>query len=34
MITERLDEVYGVESGTLDPDIVRLQTRSLPEADW
>ena len=33
-ITERLDEVYGAESGELDSDIVRLQARSLPEDDW
>ena len=34
MITERLDEVYGAEPGELDQNIVRLQTRSLPEDDW
>lgn len=34
MITERLDEVYGTEPEGLDPDIARLQARSLPEAEW
>ncbi len=34
MITERLDEIYGGESGGLDADIARLQARSLPEDDW
>jgi metal-responsive CopG/Arc/MetJ family transcriptional regulator len=34
MITERLDEIYGRESGCLDPDIARLQAQSLPEDDW
>ena len=34
LITERLDEIYGGESGGLDPDIARLQARSLPEDDW
>jgi metal-responsive CopG/Arc/MetJ family transcriptional regulator len=34
MITERLDEIYGEESGSLDPDIAHLQARSLPEDDW
>lgn len=33
-ITERLDEIYGVEPGDLDPAIARLQTRSLPEDGW
>ncbi len=33
-ITEQLDEIYGAESGALDLDIARLQTRSLPEDDW
>ncbi len=33
-ITELLDEVYGEESGDLDPAITRLQARSLPEDDW
>ena len=34
MITARLDEIYGGESDGLDPDIARLQARSLPEDDW
>jgi metal-responsive CopG/Arc/MetJ family transcriptional regulator len=34
MITERLDEIYCVEPGGLDPDIARLQSRSLREDDW
>ena len=34
MITERLDEIYGAEPDGLDPDIARLQARSLPEDDW
>ncbi len=35
-ITERLDEVYGAEEkeGGLDPVVVRLQGRSLPEDEW
>jgi hypothetical protein len=33
-ITERLDDIYGGEPGGLDPDIARLQARSLPEDDW
>lgn len=33
-ITERLDEIYGAESGSLDPTISRLQTRSLSKDDW
>ncbi len=34
MITGRLDEIYGGESGGLDPGIARQQARSLPEDDW
>lgn len=34
VITERLDEIYGAEPGTLDPTIASLQARSLPEDDW
>jgi metal-responsive CopG/Arc/MetJ family transcriptional regulator len=34
MVTERLDEIYGGESGGLDPEIARLQARSLQEDDW
>ena len=34
MITGRLDEIYGGESGALDPDIARMQARSLSEDDW
>jgi hypothetical protein len=30
-ITERLDEVYGEEDSVLDPVVVDLQRRSLPE---
>lgn len=33
MITERLDEIYGGESNSLDPDIARRQIQSLPEDD-
>ena len=33
MITERLDEIYGGESDGLDPEIARMQGRSLPEDD-
>lgn len=33
-ITEKLDEVYGAEPGDLDPNIARLQARSLPKDDW
>lgn len=34
MITERLDEIYDVESEGLDPAVARLQARSLLENDW
>ena len=34
MVTERLDEIYGGESDGLDPELARLQARSLPEDDW
>jgi metal-responsive CopG/Arc/MetJ family transcriptional regulator len=34
MITERLDEIYGEKSGSLDADIAHMQARSLPEDDW
>jgi metal-responsive CopG/Arc/MetJ family transcriptional regulator len=34
MITARLDKIYGEERNCLDPDIVNLQARSLPEDDW
>jgi metal-responsive CopG/Arc/MetJ family transcriptional regulator len=34
VITERLDEIYGVEPGGLDPEIARLQAQSLPEDNW
>ena len=34
VITERLDEIYGDEHVSLDPDIARLQVRSLPEDAW
>jgi metal-responsive CopG/Arc/MetJ family transcriptional regulator len=34
MITERLDEVYGEKSGSLDAGIAHMQARSLPEDDW
>jgi hypothetical protein len=33
MITERLDEIYSEESEGLDPEIARMQARSLPEDD-
>jgi hypothetical protein len=33
-ITERLDEVYGAEPSELDPDIARLQVRTLPRDEW
>ena len=33
-ITGRLDDIYGLESETLDPTVSRLQARSLPEDDW
>jgi metal-responsive CopG/Arc/MetJ family transcriptional regulator len=34
VITARLDEIYGGELSGLDPDIARLQARSLPKDDW
>lgn len=34
MITERLDQVYSAEPDGLDPEIARLQGRSLPEDEW
>lgn len=33
-ITERLDEIYGAEPGSLDPAISHLQANSLPKDDW
>ncbi len=34
-ITQRLDEIYGAEeSSTLEPDLVRMQARSLASNDW
>jgi metal-responsive CopG/Arc/MetJ family transcriptional regulator len=33
-VTERLDEVYGSEPGTLEPGLSRLQSRSLPKEEW
>lgn len=33
-VTEKLDEVYSAEPESLDPAVVRLQARSLPEDDW
>ncbi len=33
-VTERLDAVYGEEPSEMDPAIVRLQTRSLPDDSW
>lgn len=33
-ITERLDEVYGVEPESLDPAVAHLQAQSLPKDDW
>lgn len=33
-ITDRLDELYGEEAGGLDPVVMRLQERSLPEDGW
>lgn len=33
-ITEKLDEVYGMESSGLDPIISHAQMRSLPKDTW
>lgn len=33
-VTERLDEVYGAEREGLEPDLQRLQARSLPKDGW
>ena len=33
-ITERLDEIYEAEPEELNPNLARLQTRSLPEDNW
>ena len=33
-ITERLDEIYGGEKGSLEQVVARLQGRSLPEDEW
>lgn len=32
-ITGRLDKIYAIEPGNLDPAIARLQSRSMPEDD-
>jgi metal-responsive CopG/Arc/MetJ family transcriptional regulator len=33
-VTQKLDEVYGDASNSLDDGLVRLQTSSLPREDW
>ena len=33
-VTERLNQVYGQEDSTLDPQITELQFRSLDEEQW
>ncbi len=33
-ITERLNQVYGGESSTLDPTLAKMQTSSLPLEKW
>ena len=33
-VTERLDEVYGSELGTLEPGLSQIQSRSLPKEEW
>jgi len=33
-ITDTLNRVYAEETSALDPALVRMQTRSLPNEDW
>lgn len=33
-VTERLDEIHGAEQEGLEPDLQRLQRRSLPKDEW
>lgn len=33
-VREKLDAVYGVETATLDPALVRAQSRSLADEAW
>ena len=33
-ITEKLDAIYGMEPGTLDPAIAQRQAYSLPRDTW
>ena len=33
-ITERLAEIHGAEQEGLEPDLQRLQSRSLPKDEW
>ncbi len=33
-VTERLDEIYGADPGTLEPGLSQLQSRSLPKEEW
>jgi len=33
-VKERLDAVYGEEKSTLEPDLGKLQARSLPPEEW
>lgn len=33
-VTQKLDAIYGKEDSSIDPAIVRLQSRSLPKEEW
>lgn len=33
-VTEKLDEIYGAEPESLDPQLARMQIRSLPKDEW
>lgn len=33
-VTRRLDQVYSNEDSTLDPELARLQSASLPREEW
>ena len=33
-VKERLDAIYGEEESTLDPNLIKLQIKSLPPEEW
>lgn len=33
-ITEKLDEIYGQNSASIDPELIQLQLASIPKEEW